>query len=467
MSASAKISIHCFLGLFVVLLWLGTNPALTLFAGGVCALIVYGILTIIECFDSPELITPFSYHFAWNAAALGLAASYFGFTIWNSGWMRFDTIPYVTVKDLASGYVLCIVASLLTHAALRYFSPKETPVTQLKRVVHPLLGLIIFLAGAIVIIAPRGIVALSGLPAAVVRFSPLAVLLAVAFGPRSRRFYWTKLFAGTVFLVAANLLAFFPYKGGVIQSLFPLMIALWKRSRRLALAAAVVVPLFYLGIVAPFVTASRNKTDLNPLERLSVINTEKTGTSRFDALMARLFEPIEAGYIVGETRFHGFLGGETMKNIEYALVPRFLWPEKPTMDSGKWFTDYLGFPELETSTAMTPAGELYWNFSLPGVLLGSVLLCCLYSLLWRIAERFGKGTFFGSLLYFFVILYPTSAGDATSMFILIPSLLLLLSPFIFWPGIKASARWMFQPLMQPHPTVVLQAMEQTSESRKL
>jgi hypothetical protein len=243
-------------------------------------------------------------------------------------------------------------------------------------------------------------------------------------------------------------------------SLFPLMIALWKRSKRLALAVTVVVPLFYLGIVAPFVTASRNKTDLNPLERLSVINTEKSGTSRFDALMARLFEPIEAGYIVGETRFHGFLGGETMKNIEYALVPRFLWPEKPTMDPGKWFTSYLGFPELETSTAMTPAGELYWNFSVPGVVLGSVLLCWLYSLLWRIAERFGKGTFFGALLYFFVILYPTSAGDATSMFILIPSLLLLLSPIIFWPKIKGTGRWLFAPLMKPAPQLVARVFKQ-------
>jgi hypothetical protein len=461
---SAKLSIHSFLTAFVLVLWLVSDPVLTLFVGGVCALVVYGTLTVIECLDSPGLITPFSYHFAWNAAALGLAAGYFGFVIWNSGWTRFDTIPYVTAKDLSVGYVLCIVASLLTHAVLRYFSPTEKAVTELKRVVPAMVGLVIFLAGAVVIVAPRGIVALSGLPAAVVRFSPLAVLLAVAFGPSERRFYWTKLFSGTAFLIAANLLAFFPYKGGVIQSLFPLMIALWRKSRRLALAVAVVVPLFYLGIVAPFVTASRNKTDLNPLERLSVINTEKSGTSRFDALMARLFEPIEAGYIVGETRFHGFLGGETMKNVEYALVPRFLWPEKPTMDSGKWFTSYLGFPELETSTAMTPAGELYWNFSVPGLVLGSALLCCLYGLLWRIAERFGKGTFFGALLYFFVILYPTSAGDASSMFILIPSLLILLLPFILWSRFKTAACWMFQPLMRPDHTALAAALRQTTKS---
>jgi hypothetical protein len=122
-SVSSKISIHCILAAFVLAVWLLSNPALTLFVGGVCALIVYGSLTIIEGSDSPELITPFSYHFAWNAAALGLAASYFGLVIWNSGWTRFDTIPYVTAKNLAGGYVLCIVASLLTHAALRYLSP--------------------------------------------------------------------------------------------------------------------------------------------------------------------------------------------------------------------------------------------------------------------------------------------------------------------------------------------------------
>ena len=308
-----------------------------------------------------------------------------------------------------------------------------------------------FVAGGIVIMAPPGAMALSGLPAAIARFSPLAILLAVAFGPMQRRFYWTKLITGTAFLVAANLLAFFPYKGGVIQSLFPLMIAFWKRSKRLTMVAAVLVPLFYLGIVAPYVTASRSKTKLNPLERLSAIDTQTDDAHRFDALMKRLFEPIGAGFIVGEARFHGYLKGETLKNVEYAFVPRFLWPDKPNMSSGNWFTAYLGFGELETSTAMTPAGELYWNFSVPGMVFGIVLLGCLYGLLWRVAEHFGKGTFLGALLYFYVILYPTSAGDATSMFVLIPSLLVLLAPVLFWSKMKAAGRWFFGPLMKPEP----------------
>jgi len=153
-----------------------------------------------------------------------------------------------------------------------------------------------------------------------------------------------------------------------------------------------------------------------------------------------------------------------MKNVEYALIPRFLWPEKPNMDSGRWFTTYLGFSNLETSTAMTPAGELYWNFSVPGLVFGTLLLSCLYGLLWAIAEHFGKATFFGALLYFFVILYPTSAGDASTMFILIPSLLVLLLPVIFWPKIKAGSRWLFAPVMRPDHAALMAALRQTTKS---
>lgn len=449
MTASAKLALHGCLALFVASLWLYGDPVLTLLVGGVSALLVYGTLTIVECFGSPQLVTPFSYHFAWNTASLGLAGTYFGITIGDGGWTRFDTLSYVKASDLAVGLVVCIVASLLTHATLRVLSPREKPAAELKKIVPGFLGLIIFAAGAVVIIAPRGIVALGGLPAAVARFSPLAILLAIAFGPMQRRFFWTKLAIGTAFLVAANLLAFFPYKGGVIQSLFPLMIAMWRKSRKLALTAAALVPLFYLGIVAPYVTASRTKTKLNPLERVSAIDTQTNAPHRFDMLMKRLFEPIEAGFIVGEARFHGYLEGETLKNVEYAFIPRFLWPDKPTMGSGKWFTAYLGHANEDTSTAMTPAGELYWNFSLPGLVFGLVLLGCLYSLLWRFAEHFGKNTFMGALLYFFVILYATSAGDASGMFVIIPTLLVLLLPVLLWPKIKAGTRWFFQPLMKP------------------
>jgi Na+-transporting NADH:ubiquinone oxidoreductase subunit NqrD len=100
----------------------------------------------------------------------------------------------------------------------------------------------------------------------------------------------------------------------------------------------------------------------------------------------------------------------------------------------------------------------------PGLVIGTFLLGCLYSLLWRVAELFGKGTFLGALLYFFVILYPTSAGDASTMFILIPSLLILLLPFIFWAKVKTAARWMFQPPMQPDHAVLLVALKEPAKS---
>src|SRR6185312_2323991 len=143
-------------------------------------------------------------------------------------------------------------------------------------------------------------------------------------------------------------------------------------SRKMAVGLAFLVPVFYLSIVAPFVTASRTHETVDPLQRIAGLDTNNGG-SKFDTAMSRVFEPIESGFIYVETRFHGYLWGGTMKNLEYVLVPRFLWPDKPDMTSGKWFTAYLGYPDMDSNTSMTGAGETYWNFSVLGLIFGMMV----------------------------------------------------------------------------------------------
>jgi hypothetical protein len=67
------------------------------------------------------------------------------------------------------------------------------------------------------------------------------------------------------------------------------------------------------------------------------------------------------------------------------IVPRFLWPSKPSLQAGYEFGQkYLGLPpEIRTSIPITQPGDLYMNFGLAGVLLGMAAWGAVASLLYR------------------------------------------------------------------------------------
>lgn len=437
---TSRIVTHAALVVFVAALFLSHDPVTILFVGGVASCLVYGYLTWVEVLSSPDALTPLSYHFLWSLFASGMAAIYFSLAVWHVGFTGFDTIPYVTANDLALGYLICLVRSFVLHATLRKVAPEPLQTAALGRIVHPILGLVFFLVGIYVIVAPPGLMILGGLPAFLFRYAPVSILAAIAFGSRKRRWFRLKLVTGTAILVAANMLAFFPYKTGVLESLFPLVIAMWKYNRKLAFATVCFVPLLYLAVVAPYVAASRTNLDLNPLERLSQ-PSQSAERAEYGKLMGRVFEPMEVGYIASQARFGGFLNGETMANIEYSLIPRFLWPDKPNMNVGKWFTVYLGFSSREedatTSSAMTAAGELYWNFAVPGVILGTLIQYLLYGYLWVLAERCGKATLLGSLLLITSVT-STNVGEFSGSIVFVLGIYTLLVPVFLWPRFKKS-----------------------------
>ena len=67
-----------------------------------------------------------------------------------------------------------------------------------------------------------------------------------------------------------------------------------------------------------------------------------------------------------------WLQGESLLQIPAALAPRTLWPGKPEpLDSE--VTAYL-YPGATAGTPITLQGELYWNFGLPGVAIGALVL---------------------------------------------------------------------------------------------
>ena len=70
-----------------------------------------------------------------------------------------------------------------------------------------------------------------------------------------------------------------------------------------------------------------------------------------------------------------YAGGATLSDALIALIPRALWPDKPTIGgSGDVVTRYTGIRfAFGTSVGVGQVMELYINFATPGVILGFVL----------------------------------------------------------------------------------------------
>lgn len=81
----------------------------------------------------------------------------------------------------------------------------------------------------------------------------------------------------------------------------------------------------------------------------------------FAAIVSKTGHDVD--YVLGETYRHGF----------EALVPRFLWPEKPSLNIGNYIGHYyelIGSTDDITNISPSQMGELYMNFGTFGVLIG-------------------------------------------------------------------------------------------------
>ena len=101
----------------------------------------------------------------------------------------------------------------------------------------------------------------------------------------------------------------------------------------------------------------------------------------------------QVGRVVEED---GFLRGQTLEYLGFAFIPRFLWPEKPTIAKGAWWALRIGQANIHAdgsisnSVNMTIPGELYLNFGWVGVVTGCLLFGAFLAILWDRA-RFWEG----------------------------------------------------------------------------
>jgi hypothetical protein len=208
-------------------------------------------------------------------------------------------------------------------------------------------------------------------------------------------------------------------KAYIMLSFLPLvwMVIVRRDLRRWAAILGLTLGATYFGVLAPTMQNSRQsplREDegpfihfINSFRVLGDLNTKANPLSdQGEEFLTRQFDPTPTGFLVGEVRKDGFQWGQTMQYAAYAFVPRLLWPDKPNVSRGAWFTMYLGASQREeestSSTGITAVGELYWNFGIPGVVIGMLGIGLGYGLLWRMAGENPVYEPFHMILYIMV-----------------------------------------------------------------
>ena len=436
----AEVKIHLALCLVVGSTLLFAEPRVTFVAGGLLSFVTYGYLCLREARKATLWLSPLSFYFSWYCIGMGISPLYLGLTVAAKDSIRFASdSTMVSLEDLAIGYVIYLFGSLALHAGMQKFRPPVREEVEVNAGRHFLAWLAaVWIGGLVFQLSPASFSFLGAtakiLSVAVVgSVCGFAVLSRKSLG-LSRYAYVAILAVGTAGLFFGNLAS--GSKAYIMFSFLP-MFWLFIKSPRLRVwtpALVLVLGAFYLGLVAPVVQTSRQRplgegenARGHLIETFEVWNRDApTGITQeflfdqFDQFLSRQFDPVPVGFIVGEVDTSGLLLGETMKYAAYAFIPRLIWPDKPTVTRGAWFSTQLGLFDTEadatTSIGMTAVGELYWNFGVFGVLIGMLAVGCFQGILWRLAGSDPRGKPIHMLLYVTVMLSMTDMPEAVTVF---------------------------------------------------
>ncbi len=145
------------------------------------------------------------------------------------------------------------------------------------------------------------------------------------------------------------------------------------------------------------------------------------------AIMAQLSNCVKL------TKQKGFYEGSVSAAVAYALIPRFLWPEKPLVQLGSWFAVEIGTATIgdngraNNSINMTIMGEFYVDFGWLGVVIGCFLFGGIIRMLWNSVEfESSPYNIIGVLFGGYVLLYSFGIGADLQLLVTYASTYLML-----------------------------------------
>jgi hypothetical protein len=181
-----------------------------------------------------------------------------------------------------------------------------------------------------------------------------------------------------------------------------------KGSLKSVLSAKIIPPLLILIIFSQFFnTLAGNRAHFIDTFRSSG-NDYETQNSYADlsedknsrgGLLERSSNIAQITNVVDLVERKGLYLGEASAPLVAALVPRFLWPDKPQIQLGSWFALEIGAATVSDITGrannsinMTVPGELYLDFGWIGVVLGGLLFGGLVAMFWN-STKFNESAY--------------------------------------------------------------------------
>jgi len=220
--------------------------------------------------------------------------------------------------------------------------------------------------------------------------------------------------------------ALFEYlRSDMVVPLFAFALAALIGSRTLRiLRTRPFIPIYVMAVTFGIYFSIMGKvrtTGSTGLERVVAVTESQQLSNEEDesenGLMVRLTALNQLSQIGRLVQQGGYLRGQTLSYLGFAFVPRFLWPDKPTVAKGQWFAFRIGQasekPDGSYTNAvnMTVPGELYLNFGWFGVILGCFALGALLAVLWsRAAFWDNPNNVLGSAFGFYLLWTAFGAG---------------------------------------------------------
>jgi len=403
-----SLKIHCLMVAALFVAWQAIeSSAVVLVVGGVIFFVGSLAIARNESHTTPLLITPLSWWFCWQALTLGLSPIWMGSRLGGATAVNFVG-QTVTLDNVVEGFFYYALGCLAMHFALQRTRPKGTIAPIGRNSSSESLGMIVILSACGLFVAVFGArLASLGTFAGPLQMGSLSAACSLAIAPprslpQRSPMYWYAIAAAMAVCVFVHAISGLKFM--LMLSMLPLVwIFLLRKSLRKTLLILIpALALTYVYLVEPVIDGLRNIVGSAEIKD-SLIETAEGGNlgevasletatllQRLDKIAEREFYGIYVGFLVQDTKAFGFKRGETMDYLLYAFIPRIFWPEKPNVSRGAWYTAYLGGADSEATatsgSALTAPGELYWNFGLPGLVIGMAVLGWLIGrLLWQTA----------------------------------------------------------------------------------
>ena len=179
------------------------------------------------------------------------------------------------------------------------------------------------------------------------------------------------------------------------------LIAFWYARRRVPWKSLIVTLLVVVFVVFPVYYTYRSirgqyySRELRVARSIEFLQKQEAGSYAEDSLktVARRLAIINSTAVVVRdcgTRVEYQMGKTLWDGVVLLAIPRIFWPNKPTTnvctEFGKTFR-MTGFGNF-SATSMSMVGELYWQFHVPGIIAGMLLMGIWMRILY---QRFAAG----------------------------------------------------------------------------